>query len=74
MIVSCYDMVLYCDGVKCTAGEFERYPRETEITEETFGGCAKIARARGWKLFRKTQQCLCPVCVKNKNQLKPVED
>lgn len=74
MITSCYDMVLDCDGVNCTAGKFERHPRLTEITGETFSGCAKVARDRGWKIFRATQQCLCPTCVKNKNQLKRVED
>ena len=60
MIVGCYNMDLYCDGVGP-----HRY---NQFSEQYVGNSKKEvykeARHRGWMLLEKSQQAFCPKCSK----------
>lgn len=60
MIVGCYDLHLYCDGVGCTNGKFGQRA-EFEYTHEHGSSARRAARERGWSLKR-SGHCLCPKC------------
>ena len=70
MIVGGYELHLYCDGDGCTAGEFGRYPKQTEFTAEEGSKARSAARRKGWRLDLKNGTALCPSCVARGAQLK----
>lgn len=59
MIAGCYSLDLYCDNerIKHPYGEFPH-----QFTGETFGECARTARARGWIISRDRSRAICPMC------------
>jgi hypothetical protein len=61
MIVGCYDLHLYCDGIGCENGPFSERA-QLEGTHEFGASARRAARKRGWRLLR-SGHCLCPKCV-----------
>lgn len=70
MIVGCYDLHLYCDGLGCKRGDFgER--AQLELTDELGSRARARARRLRWRLFPKTGHALCPHCVKRGARIDP---
>jgi hypothetical protein len=64
MIVSGYALHLYCNNEdNCEFGH-EWESASAEYTGETYGQCAKLARAKGWRVSRDRTRCVCPDCAR----------
>lgn len=78
MIVGCYDLQLYCDGIGCqtligcvTPSYFVDEAARGEFTGRTEADCLRQAKAAGWTLYRRRVACRCARCTKlgNKTRL-----
>lgn len=70
MIAACYTMDLYCRNIEKRKCRDPRSPGNAlscgdsnawEYTGQTYGECAKQARAAGWK-FHRDHDVTCPYC------------
>ena len=77
MIASGYSMHLYCEYQEDKTVRHNLYNFESgsslivdgqpiiyQFFGESFTGCARDARAEGWKISKKHQLAVCPVCAK----------
>lgn len=67
MIVGCYDLHLYCDGVGCNHGR-DRERSQFEATDELGSKARARARRNGWLLLS-DGRCLCRPCRANNTPL-----
>ena len=70
----CYSLDLYCDvqngAENCGHSDFEN--KSETFTGETYGECAKEARAAGWKIHSATRTATCPQCLSKMKKAKRV--
>lgn len=59
-----YSLDLYCDQRTSDWSHNAGFP--VTFTGESFGDCAKQARAQGWKIHRQTRTATCPRCARKK--------
>jgi hypothetical protein len=70
MIVGCYSLHLYCDGLpncknrNCRPGAGGDSVPPAEYSGQTRGECSAKARRQGWRLNPRTDTALCPACAK----------
>jgi len=68
MIAANYTAHFYCDGCHLTGAvrlrEAKYYDYNTlEVVVQTWGECAREARAAGWRVSHDRRYCLCPLCI-----------
>jgi len=56
-----YSLDLYCDYENDAHG-FNEFPHT--FTGETFTGCVRDARLKGWKIHKESRTATCPKCMK----------
>lgn len=75
MIVSCYHMALYCDGLKgkhdgpwIDANDVTRGRFPIDFTGRTFSECKREAMGLGWKFLKRGGEefVFCPDCVQGR--------
>jgi hypothetical protein len=59
-----YTLDLYCDkfDTRNNAHSWNEFPHQ--FTGETFAGCVRDAKKRGWLVFTKTRTARCPRCAR----------
>jgi hypothetical protein len=72
-----YSMDLYCDNEsrceQCRGDQAWRGGLSESFVGETFAGCARDARARGWSVNRRKGTAYCPLCKGRKRKEEPSE-
>lgn len=77
MIVGCYDLQLYCDGIGCQTMNTATSPpylideaAHDEFTGRTEADCLRQAKQHGWTFYRRRQACRCGRCTRLGNKMR----